>query len=68
MSIDNPCEFIKQIREDPFAKVQDISFKDLRMLQDHLTTCKKCATLVDEVVEKYKDVPHDSNINDGRWN
>jgi hypothetical protein len=68
MTIENPCEFIKKIRENPFVRIEDISFKDLKSLQDHLTMCDTCARVVDEVLEEYKDVPTDPNINDGRWN
>jgi hypothetical protein len=68
MTIENPCEFIKKIRENPLAQVTDVSFKDLRMLQDHLTTCENCAKLVEEMWDQYKDLPDDPNKNDGRWN
>jgi hypothetical protein len=68
MTIKNPCEFIKKIRENPFVRIDDISFNDIKMLQEHLTICQKCATTVDEVLEEYKDFPTDPNRNDGRWN
>jgi hypothetical protein len=69
MSLENPCEFIKKIHENPFAKIMDLTERDLIMLREHLTVCKECAKLVDEVWAKYEDMmPIDPNINDGRWN
>jgi 3-hydroxy-3-methylglutaryl CoA synthase len=68
MSIENYCEVVKQIYENPFAKVTGLTVQDFYNLQNHVADCEVCTKLTDEILEKYKDVPHDPNMNDGRYN
>lgn len=68
MTIENLCEFIKKIHANPLAKIEGLSIREFYMLKDHLTTCQECDRLAEEIVERYKDVPTDPNLNDGRFN
>jgi len=68
MAINNFCELIKKIHADPMKKLYDITVGDVFALEKHLQECKTCATLVDEVLNKYPDHIPDPNDNNGRFN
>ena len=60
-----PCEFIADIQKDPSRKIDNLTVRQFYALQDHLKTCSTCNTVVDEIIEKHKDVPSDPNSG---WN
>lgn len=67
--IDNPCEFIRRIARNPFARVEDLKESEILSLRKHLTECPECDKLVNEVLDTYDGIlPPDQNTNDGRWN
>ena len=68
MAIENFCEIIRRIHADPKAKVVGLTVRDYYNLQEHVAQCEECTKLTDEILEKYKDVPSDPNLNDGRYN
>jgi hypothetical protein len=69
MTLNNPCEFIKGIHDNPMALVKNLTIGDYQALTEHLQSCENCATMVDEVIEKFKDIgPGSSPWENTRWN
>lgn len=67
--MNNPCEFIKGIHDNPMALVKNLTIRDYMEIQDHLQSCEKCAIMIDEVIEKYKDIgPGSSPWSNTRYN
>lgn len=54
--MNNPCEFIQNIHADPLKLIKNLTLRDYYSLQDHLQSCEKCGMLLNEVLEKYKNV------------
>jgi hypothetical protein len=54
------CEVVKQIQADPFKKV-DFTVGYFYLLKQHLQECEACFNIVEEVTEKYRDVPPNPN-------
>ena len=65
---ENYCAIIRKIYENPLAQVTGLTVKDYMGLQEHVKECAECIRLTDEILDKYKDVPVDPNLNDGRYN
>ena len=59
------CDFIKEIQKDPLKKLDNLTVGKFYALKSHFLECSPCAAIVDEVCEKYKDVPSDPN---SEWN
>lgn len=55
--MDNFCEFIKKIHADPMQEITDLKVGEFYKLKEHIQKCENCSILVDEVIERYKDVP-----------
>lgn len=62
MALDSSlCDIIKRIQKDPFKKVEGLTVGKFYQLQEHLKKCEDCIRVTDEILEKHKDVPKDSN-------
>jgi hypothetical protein len=55
------CELIKQIQADPFKKIEGLTISYFGLLKQHLQECEACSKIVNEILEKYKEIPKDSN-------
>lgn len=55
------CELIRQIKADPFKKIEGLTIGYFGLLKQHLQECEACSIIVNEVMEKYKDVPSNPN-------
>lgn len=53
------CELIQQIKADPFKKMEGLTVGYFGLLKQHLLECEACSKIVNEVIEKYKDVKTD---------
>lgn len=51
------CEYVAGIHRDPLAKPERLKIREFMALQAHVAECETCSALIDEVLEKYKDVP-----------
>ena len=60
------CEYVAAIHKDPFAKPERLKVREFLALQAHVAECETCTTLIDEVIEKYKDVP--PSVDESRYN
>lgn len=61
----DPCSFIKAIQKDPLKKIEGLTIRKIKQLQEHLKVCEECLRITDEVLEANKDVPSDPN---SEWN
>ena len=68
MSTENFCEIIKKIYENPFAKVENLTVGNFYKLKEHVATCAECSRLTEELLEKHKDVPHESEWDKTKYN
>jgi len=67
--MNNPCEFIKGIHDDPFRLVKNLTVKEYYALKEHVTGCSECTRLLDDLDEKYKDTaPGSSEWDQTRYN
>ena len=61
MSDSELCDFIKAIQKDPSKKVEGLTIRKMKQLQEHLKVCEECLRITDEVLEAGKDTPKDPN-------
>jgi len=55
------CDFIKNIQADPLKKIEGLTVGKFEEIAAHVNKCQECASIIDEVTEKYKDTPSDPN-------
>lgn len=56
----SPCQIIADIQKDPAKQVQ-LTIRQFNTIKEHVKTCVTCSDILDEIIEKYKDVPSDPN-------
>lgn len=66
--MENFCEFVKGIHDDPFKLIKNLTLREYYDLKAHVDVCDDCTTLLEDMHEKYKDYKPDPNLNDGRYN
>jgi hypothetical protein len=62
------CKVVAEIQKDPFKLVKDplnqtknLTIRQFNQLREHLEVCQSCNDIVNEVLEKYKDVKRDNS-------
>lgn len=58
------CQIIADIQKDPAKQVQ-LTIRQFNAVKEHVKTCITCSDILDEIIEKYKDIQDDPNSG---WN
>lgn len=67
MGIENFCEFVKAIYDNPRRPLIGLTEAEFYALRDHIASCSNCTTLVEEVLDKYKNQDTSTTPLDAGW-